>query len=430
LPTVDHEAVMDLGELLCLVILLLVVVVGSATFRRGPGLVEVAPKHDAFLKGVLSGTLMIGARLLEHLVEQVGASGRLPRVPVLGSGDKVCVGGVAFRLRLLLALLLRAARSKRLGDVFRLAPLGLLVLPEDGLNCLLTRGEPGGDVHQLARPGESLATQLAHQVAASGAGEERVDDIRVGDVGQFGVLLQKSPDVVPEGFSRLLAAASEIPRVPRAHVCALEVAGEGFDQVVPVGDLRRGQMLQPGSGSVGEEQGEVADDEVVIVHSTQLAGQPVVREPQFWPFLPRVLGDGSRGSEPGRERRSSYGPAKSLRTGWFGRGASILPAVVASPTPGVVASAHLVVEVGSTVVAVVLVAEASRGCRRCVPRAPGVDRGFPHESGSRGAMLRGVSLPLGGRAFGPSDHDIFKEILELSLDTPPLGGGWFRHRLE
>jgi hypothetical protein len=59
---------------------------------------EVAPKHDAFLKGVLHGTLMIGARLLEHLVEQVGPSRRLPKVPVLGGGDKICVGGVAFRL--------------------------------------------------------------------------------------------------------------------------------------------------------------------------------------------------------------------------------------------------------------------------------------------------------------------------------------------
>jgi hypothetical protein len=178
-------------------------------------------------------------------------------------------------------------------------------------------------------------------------------------------------------------------------------------------------MLQPGSGGVGEEQGEVADDEVFIVRSTQLAGQPVVREPQFRPCLPRVLGDGSRGSEPGWERRPSYGPAESLRTGWFGRGALILPAVIASPTPGVVASAHLIVEVGSTVAAVVLVAEASRGRRRYVPRAPGVDRGFPHES-----------LPSGGRAFGPSDRDILQEILELSLDMPPLGGGWFRHRSE
>jgi hypothetical protein len=123
-------------------------------------------------------------------------------------------------------------------------------------------------------------------------------------------------------------------------------------------------MLQPGSGGVGEEQGEVADDEVVIVRSTQLAGQQVVREPQFRPCLPRVLGDGSRGSEPGRERRPSYGPAESLRTG---RRASILPAVVASPTPGVVASAHLLVEGGSTVAAVQALCPA---CARCGPRLP------------------------------------------------------------
>jgi hypothetical protein len=96
----------------------------------------------------------------------------------------------------------------------------------------------------------------------------------------------------------------------------------------------------------------------------------------------------------------------------------------------VVASAHLLVEVGSTVAAVVLVAEATRGCKRCVPRAPGVDRGFPHESGSRDAMLRRVPLPSEGRAFGPSDRGILQEILEFSLDTPPLGGGWFWHRSE
>jgi hypothetical protein len=252
---------------------------------------------------------MIGARLLEHLVEEIGASGRFPRVLVPSGGDKVRVGGVAFRLQLLLALLFGAALSGRLGDIFQLAALGLLVLPEDGLN----RG-------------------------------------------------------------------------------------------------------------VGEEQGEVADDEVVIVRSTQVAGQPVVHEPQFRSRLPRVLCDSSRGSEPGRERCLSYGPAESLRTGRFGRGTPILPAVVASPTPGVVASTHLLVEVGSTVSVVVLVAEATRGRRRCVARAPGVDRGFPHESGSRDAMLRWVSLPLGGRAFGLSDRGIIQEILELPLDTPPFGG--------
>jgi hypothetical protein len=183
--------------------------VAFATFRWWPGLVEVAPKHDALLKGVLDGTLMIGARLLEHLVEQVGASGRLPRVPVLGDDDKVYVGGVAFRLRLLLALLPCAALSGHLGDIFQLAPLRLLVLPEDGLDRLLTRGELGGDVHHLARPGGSLATQLAHHVAASGTGEERADDIRVGDVGQLGALLRKSPDVGRVWFGFFLTSFSE-----------------------------------------------------------------------------------------------------------------------------------------------------------------------------------------------------------------------------
>jgi hypothetical protein len=160
--------------------------------------VEVAPKHDALLKGVLNRPLVIGARLLEHLVEKVGTSGGLPRVLVLGGGDKVRVGGVVFRLRLLLAFLLGAARSRRLGSIFRWAALGLLVLSEDSLDCLLAGGELGGDVHQLARPGGGLATQLAHQVAAGGASEECANDIRVGDVGQLGALLRVSPDVVPE----------------------------------------------------------------------------------------------------------------------------------------------------------------------------------------------------------------------------------------
>src|SRR5688500_16503004 len=111
LPTVDHEAVADLGELSCLVIFLLSIVESLATLRGWPGLVKVASKHGTLLKGVLDGPLMIGARLLEHLVEEVGTSGRFSRVLVLGDGDKVRVGGVTFRLRLLLAFLLGAALS-------------------------------------------------------------------------------------------------------------------------------------------------------------------------------------------------------------------------------------------------------------------------------------------------------------------------------
>jgi hypothetical protein len=69
--------------------------------------------------------------------------------------------------------------------------------------------------------------------------------------------------------------------------------------------------------------------------------------------------------------------------------------------------AHPLFEAGSTVAAVLLVAEAIRGCRRPVPRAPGADRGLPHESGGRCVMLRGARLPLGGRALGSSDRCVF-----------------------
>jgi hypothetical protein len=102
LLAVDHEAVADLGELSRLVIFLFSVVEGLATLRGWLGLVKVASKHGTLLKGVLDGPLMIRAQLLEHLVEEVGTSGRFPRVLVLSGGDKVRVGGVAFRLRLLL----------------------------------------------------------------------------------------------------------------------------------------------------------------------------------------------------------------------------------------------------------------------------------------------------------------------------------------
>src|SRR6187455_3548330 len=286
IPSIDQEAVADLGDLSCLVIFVLVVVAGPATLGGWPGPVEVTPKHNALLEGVLDGPLMVGARLLEHLVEEVCTSRGLPRVLILGGGDKVHVSGVAFRLRLLLAFLLGAARSRRLGSFFRWAALGLLVLSEDSLDRLLAGGELGGDVHQLARPGGGFATQLAHQVAAGGASEERADDIRVGDVGQLGALLRESPDVVPERLSWLLSAAPKVPGIPGAHVRALEVAGESLDQVIPVGDLPRRQVLQPGASSVGEEQGEVTDDEVVVVRSTQLAGEAVVREPQFRSCFP------------------------------------------------------------------------------------------------------------------------------------------------
>jgi hypothetical protein len=96
---------------------------------------------------------------------------------VLGSSDKIRINGVALCLRLLLGLLFRAALGGRLRGVFLLSSLRLLELLEDGFDRLLTRGELGGDVHQFARLGGSLAPQFAHQVPARGACEELPNDV-------------------------------------------------------------------------------------------------------------------------------------------------------------------------------------------------------------------------------------------------------------
>jgi hypothetical protein len=45
-------------------------------------------------------------------------------------------------------------------------------------------------------------------------------------------------------------------------------------------------------------------------------------------------------------------------------------------------------------------------------------------------MLRGISSPAGRGALGSSNRGAFQEILEFTLDTSSLGGGWLRHGSE
>jgi hypothetical protein len=90
------------------------------------------------------------------------------------------------------------------------------------------------------------------------------DDLRVGDTRELGALLGEATDVVTQGFVRLLTAQSEIPRISRAYVCALEVAHEGPNQVVPVVDLVHGKVFEPCSRRVCEVQRQVADDHGVV----------------------------------------------------------------------------------------------------------------------------------------------------------------------
>ena len=131
---------------------------------------------------------------------------------------------------------------------------------ENGTNCLLV----GGSIEQLVGVGGTASLKLVHQVPARRGLEEGVDDLDVGDAGELGALLGEAPYVVAQGFIGLLATPFEVLGVPRVHLHALEVAHEDLDQVGPVVDLIRRQMLEPCSCGVSKVKRKVADDDRIL----------------------------------------------------------------------------------------------------------------------------------------------------------------------
>ena len=72
-----------------------------------------------------------------------------------------------------------------------------------------------------------------NQGLAGVPGKESSDDVGVDDVGQLVALPGEAPDVPTEGLTGLLMAVLEVPWVPKALVCALEVPHKGFPQIRP-----------------------------------------------------------------------------------------------------------------------------------------------------------------------------------------------------
>jgi hypothetical protein len=134
------------------------------------------------------------------------------RFLTISSGDKVIGQGLLFVLLILLLLVvvpLRAPTGAR-GILFLALPF-VLIATKDGTNRLLAGDEVGDDVHQAVGSDGSVAAQLSDQLFAGGTREEGHDDVGVGDVGKLGALFGEMSDVVLEGLTRLLFAASKVP---------------------------------------------------------------------------------------------------------------------------------------------------------------------------------------------------------------------------
>jgi hypothetical protein len=69
-----------------------------------------------------------------------------------------------------------------------------------------------------------------------------VHNLRLRHARELRTALGEAPYEVPERLARLLSAGAQVPGIPRAHICALEVAHERANKIILVVDLAGGQV--------------------------------------------------------------------------------------------------------------------------------------------------------------------------------------------
>ena len=77
----------------------------------------------------------------------------------------------------------------------------------------------------------------------------------------------------------LLLVALEVPGIPRMDIRPLEIPDEDPLEIYLVVDAVRREEFKPCSNMFPHVDGQVLDDEVVIIHSSGSAGEPEVFEP-------------------------------------------------------------------------------------------------------------------------------------------------------
>ena len=93
-------------------------------------------------------------------------------------------------------------------------------------------------------------------------------------------------------------------------ICPLEIHDEDPLEIRPVADAVGREEFKPCSNMFPHADGEVLNDEVVIIHSSSLVGEPEVLEPYTRVCLPSIFGDVGRRSEVLWERRPLDATAK------------------------------------------------------------------------------------------------------------------------
>ena len=85
-------------------------------------------------------------------------------------------------------------------------------------------------------------------------------------------------------------ATLEVLGIPKIDIRPLEIPDEDPLEIHPIADAVRREEFEPRSNMLPQADGEVLDDEVMIIHSSGLAGKPKVFKP-YQVYLPGVPGD-------------------------------------------------------------------------------------------------------------------------------------------
>ena len=110
-------------------------------------------------------------------------------------------------------------------------------------------------------------------------------------------------DVNLQGLIGLLSVALEVLGIPKMDIHPLEISDEDPLEICPVTDDVGRKEFEPCSNMLPHIDGEVLDDEVVIIHFSGLACKPEVFEPHTGVSLPGVSGNVDGRSEALWERR-------------------------------------------------------------------------------------------------------------------------------
>ena len=86
-------------------------------------------------------------------------------------------------------------------------------------------------------------------------------------------------------------AALEVLGIPRTDICPLEIFNEDPLEISPVADAVGREEFEPCSNMFSHIDGEILNDEVVIIHSSGSAGELEIFEPYTGVRLPGVSSD-------------------------------------------------------------------------------------------------------------------------------------------